>query len=131
MYKGSSHKFLLMGLNIGNNCDNKLSKIYEEKEEQEKNNNSINKKYTKKHDDLNYNNTKIKKVKTSINHYNNIILNNSPKKNGVKDSKSIKNIDFESALKSKKIYQKLNLIYFLQINSQIQNFVIQIIVNIP
>ena len=106
MYKGSSHKFLLMGLNIGNNCDNKLSKIYEEKEEQEKNNNSINKKYTKKHDDLNYNNTKIKKVKTSINHYNNIILNNSPKKNGVKDSKSIKNIDFESALKSKKNLSK-------------------------
>ena len=94
LYKGTSHKLLLMGLNLEN-----------KDEKNNINNNSLKKKISKTKDNINLNNidhtnSKIKKVRTTINLNNNKILNNNntPKKSC---SKFFKSIDFDSALKNK------------------------------
>ena len=94
-YKGMSHKFLLMGLE------------FREKEDKNENttinNNSLKKKISKKHSNINYLNSKNKKVKTNMNDNKDIIGQKIKTRNTfIKSiSKTKKNMNFESALKNK------------------------------
>jgi len=96
-YKGISQKYLLMGLE------------YKEKEDKNENttittiNNSLKKKILKKHSDLSFLNSKIKKTKTTINNNKEIFDEKIKTRNTFKKqiSKTLKNINFESALKNK------------------------------
>ena len=89
-YKGMSHKFLLMGLEIKGDKNESTVVNY-----------SLNKKISKKHSDLSFLNSKNKKEKTIIN--DNILNEKIKTRNTFKKkmSKTIKNINFDSALKNK------------------------------
>ena len=82
---------------------------YKEKEDKNENttittiNNSLKKKISKKHSDLSFLNSKIKKTKTTINNNKEIFDEKIKTRNTFKKqiSKTIKNFNFESALKNK------------------------------
>ena len=97
-YKGMSHKYLLMGLEFKEKEDKK-----ENIKDKENINNSSKKKLNKKNSELV--NSKIKKVKTNMDKdNNNNILNEKIKTRNTfkkKISKTLKNFNFESALKNK------------------------------
>jgi len=93
-YKGMSHKYLLMGLG------------YTEKEDKNENitiNNSLKKKISKKHSDLSFLSSKIKKTKTTLNNNKEILDEKIKTRNTFKKSisKTTKNMNFDSALKNK------------------------------
>ena len=108
-YKGISQKSLLMGLEFGIKKENKLNKKNEEnvekkgniikiiKKQQESINNSLKKKLVKKHTDLSNLSKNIKRMKTFNANEKDKVRNSFRKKN----TKIIKNIDFELELKKK------------------------------